>query len=341
MSERLNWMLPSLEFPRLGALRIRVSLFFLLFAIVFIVRLGVVLGSVVVTTLLVSVLLHEMGHVVIARLTGGSATEVHLTPIGGLAMVQAGRGVWSQVVTSAAGPFVNLVLCLATFPSYYAPRALPGILNPIYLPVSQFDQEHVWRDLGLIVFALNWLLLLINLLPILPLDGGRIVRAVLTTRTHPELVDRVAMQVSLFASGVLMLAGLLGDWSVVVFLGAVLLLVNLVQLLEDNSSEREDDSFLGYDFSEGYTSLDRSAPDDSPAPRQPADTHRGLLDRWRERRRLQREHALKRRQEEAEKQLDDLLAKVHAHGMSSLTSGEQRLLRQVSELLRDRGKRPS
>jgi len=337
MSDRLSWMLLSFPLPQLGSLRIRVSWFFLLFAGVFGVRFGWPLGLTVVGILLVSVLLHELGHVVAARLTGGSAHEIHLTPVGGVAHVQPGRGTWSQVLTAVAGPFVNLLICLAAFPSSYAPETLWGVLNPLVLPVGALSEGHLARDLGLIAFAVNWLLLLINLMPIVPLDGGQIVRALLATRIHPELVGRAAVQIGLFFSGLVMLAGLFGDWSAVVFLGAILMVVNVIQLFEEQISDEMDDSFLGYDFSEGYTSLDRSAPASST----PREARLSPLQRWREQRRLKRELEERQQQVEAERQLDSLLAKVHEHGMASLTAREQRLLQQVSDLLRERGKRPS
>ena len=337
MSDRLSWMLLSFPLPQLGSLRIRVSWFFLLFACVFGIRFGWALGLSVVGILLVSVLLHELGHVVAARLTGGSANEIHLTPVGGLAQVQPGRGTRSQVLTAAAGPFVNLLVCLAAFPSSYAPETLWGVLNPLVLPVAALSEDHLARDLGLITFAVNWLLLLINLMPIVPLDGGQIVRALLATRIHPELVGRAAVRIGLVFSGLLMLAGLFGDWSAVVFLGAILMVVNVIQLFEEQISDELDDSFLGYDFSEGYTSLDRSAPASST----PREAHLSPLQRWRMQRRLKRELEERQEQAEAELQLDSLLAKVHEHGMVSLTAREQRLLQQVSDLLRERGKRPS
>ena len=343
MSDRLSWMLLSFPLPQVGSLRIRVSWFFPLFACVFGVRFGWPLGLTVVGILAVSVLLHELGHVVLARLTGGSANEIHLTPVGGLAHVQPGRGTSAQILTASAGPFVNLLVCLTllacfiTFPDAYAPETLWGVINPLVLPVGALSQTHLARDLGLITFFVNWLLLLINLMPIVPLDGGQIVRALLATRIHPELVGRAAVQIGLFFSGVLMLTGLFGDWSAVVFLGSILMVVNVIQLFEEQISDEMDDSFLGYDFSEGYTSLDRSAPTSSV----PRESQLSPLQRWREQRRLKRELEERQQQVEAERQLDSLLAKVHEHGMASLTAREQRLLQQVSDLLRERGKRPS
>ena len=340
MSDRLSWMLLSFPLPQLGSLRIRISWFFLLLILVYAIRFPLALALTVVGILLVSVLLHELGHVAGARLTGGSANEIHLTPLGGLAFVQPGRGTLSQALTTAAGPFVNLLVCLAAFPGSYAPDALWGVLNPLVLPVdpvTALSGDRLVRDLGLITFAINWLLLLINLLPIVPLDGGQMVKVLLATRIHPELVSRAAFQVGSFFSGVLMLVGLFGDWSPVVFVGGILLVVNVVQLFEEQTSEMLDDAFLGYDFSEGYTSLDRSAPETST----PREARQSPLQRWREQRRLRREQEERQQQAEAERQLDSLLAKVHEQGMASLTTREQRLLQQVSDLLRERGKRPS
>lgn len=339
MNERLNWMLPSFEIVRIGSLQIRISFYFIALAPVFLFRFGWILGIALMGILLLSVFLHEIGHVLLARWTGGTATEIHLSPLGGLAAVQAGRGTWSQIVTTAAGPFVNLAICLAVFPSYYAPETLWSVLNPLELPIAKFQDDRLLKDLGLVLFAVNWVLVLVNLLPILPLDGGRIVRTLLLSRIHPELVDRFAVQVSMVVAGMVTLGGLCGDLSAVVFLGAVLFVVNLIQLFETEAIDREDDSFLGYDFSEGYTSLNRSAPPIGNT--QPVDSQKGLLEQWRERRRQQQAQALRRQQEEAERKLDELLAKVHEHGMGSLTSREQQLLKQVSELLRERGKRPS
>lgn len=340
MNERLNWMLPSFEITRVGSLQIRISLFFLLLAPVFMVRFGWTLGLAIVGILMASVFLHELGHVCLARWTGGSATEIQIAPFGGLAVVQPGRGTWSQILTVGAGPFVNLVICLAVFPGYYAREELWGILNPLEFPVDKLHDDQLLKDLGLLTFTVNWILLLINVLPILPLDGGRIVRTMLLSRMHPELVDRFAVQVSMIAATLLSIGGLFGNWALVVFLGGYLVILNLVQFFETEAIDREDDSFLGYDFSEGYTSLDRSAPP-ATASQQSSDSQRGLLEQWRERRRQQRAQALRRQQEEAERQLDELLAKVHEHGMGSLTAREQQLLRQVSDLLRERGKGPT
>jgi hypothetical protein len=92
--------------------------------------------------------------------------------------------------------------------------------------------------------------------------------------------------------------------------------------------EGSDESMLGYDFSEGYTSLER---DDEPAPRKPS-----WFQRWRERRAARK---LQREQEERardEARLDELLDKIHRLGQQSLTEEEQRFMRNVSDKKRNR-----
>ena len=336
MSDRLSWMLLSFPLPSLGSLRVRVNWFFLIFAAIFVLRFGAAFGLTLTGLLLVSVFLHEWGHVIAARLTGGSASEIHLSPLGGLATVQPGRDTFSQIFTAAAGPLMNLLVCLAVFPGISDSKSIWDILNPLKLPIGQLSDD-LSRDLMLLGFAVNWLLLVVNLLPIVPLDGGQILRAVMATRIHPELVVRAAAKASMSFSGLLMLAGLIGDWSVVVFVGAILLVINVVQLIEEQTSEFMDEEFQGYDFSEGYTSLERSGAESASQP----DGTLNPLQRWREQRRIKRELDEQRERADAEQQLDGLLAKVHEYGMASLTAREQRQLQQVSDLLRERGKRPS
>ncbi len=118
--------------------------------------------------LFVIVLLHEFGHSLACRQTGGRANEIVLWPLGGIAFVspppRAGAVLWSI----AAGPLVNVVL----FPLLMALTWLAGDLG--------------WtdgnRDLArflYMIFLINEVLLIFNLLPIYPLDGGQILQSLL------------------------------------------------------------------------------------------------------------------------------------------------------------------
>jgi hypothetical protein len=203
------------------------------------------------------------------------------------------------------------------------------------MPIAKLDTAQLGPDLGLLLFTANWMALLVNLLPVIPLDGGQILRAVLSTKTHPELVHRTASHIGLAVAVVLLLVGLGFDLSQVVFVGTIVLTMNIIQLFQEDMGESMDDSAFGYDFSAGYESLERSNPTTT------REAKPGLLQRWRERRRIRREQQERIRRMEAEQQLDVLLAKVHETGLQSLSDQEQKLLRNCSELLRDRGKSES
>ncbi len=118
--------------------------------------------------LFVLVTMHEFGHALACRQVGGRANKIVLWPLGGIAFVspppRAGAMLWSI----AAGPMVNLLLVpILTLAQHAAVRA--GWVNTnadAYLVL-------LW------LWKINLGLLLFNLLPIYPLDGGQIVRALL------------------------------------------------------------------------------------------------------------------------------------------------------------------
>jgi Zn-dependent protease len=114
------------------------------------------------------VLLHEFGHALACRQTGGTADQIVLWPLGGIAFVNPPRRPGAMLWSIAAGPLVNVVL----FPilSLVLSLARPGPeaieSSDLYLLIW-----HVWQiNLGLLIF---------NMLPVYPLDGGQILRALL------------------------------------------------------------------------------------------------------------------------------------------------------------------
>lgn len=118
--------------------------------------------------LFVIVLLHEFGHSLACRQVGGVSDQIVLWPLGGVAYVspppRPGATLWSI----AAGPLVNVVLVPVLFGLAYAARA-SGVL-------AQSPDLAVF--LRTIVF-INISLLIFNLLPVYPLDGGQIFRSLL------------------------------------------------------------------------------------------------------------------------------------------------------------------
>jgi Zn-dependent protease len=114
------------------------------------------------------VLMHEMGHALACRSVGGKADEIVLWPLGGVAYIappqRPGATLWSIV----AGPLVNVVLVV-----------LLGGLLAVNGALAFAEPESVTMRLVYYGFLMNGCLLVFNLLPIYPLDGGQIVRSLL------------------------------------------------------------------------------------------------------------------------------------------------------------------
>ncbi len=124
------------------------------------------------------VLIHEFGHALACKSVGGKAERIILWPLGGVAYVQppprAGALLWSI----AAGPLVNVIL-------------LPITIIPAFMFPGDF-----LIDLA----VMNGVLLVFNMLPFYPLDGGQILRALLWFVTGPAISLIVASIIGLIGA---------------------------------------------------------------------------------------------------------------------------------------------
>lgn len=118
--------------------------------------------------LFVTVTLHEFGHALACRQVGGSADQIVLWPLGGVAYVAPPQRAGAMLWSIAAGPLVNVVLLPVFIGLGWACRGT-GLLvdNP---DLAHFLSALIWMDVGLLIF---------NLLPVYPLDGGQILRSLL------------------------------------------------------------------------------------------------------------------------------------------------------------------
>ena len=116
-------------------------------------------------TLFGIVLLHEFGHALACRQVGGDAARIVLWPLGGIAYVSPPARPGAMLWSIAAGPLVNLVLLVPTLAlwAWAAWSGCPADLITFVATIAKIN-------LGLLVF---------NLLPIYPLDGGQMLHAVL------------------------------------------------------------------------------------------------------------------------------------------------------------------
>ena len=132
-------------------------------------------GLLFVSAIYLCILLHEFGHALAARWCDGEANDILLWPLGGLAFVRPAWNPTAHLITTVAGPFVTFVLWVGLA---VAARLLPhGVL---FAELSTF----------------NGFILLFNLIPAFPVDGGRILRDTLWHWMRAETATRIAVIVS-------------------------------------------------------------------------------------------------------------------------------------------------
>jgi Zn-dependent protease/CBS domain-containing protein len=159
-------------------------------------------GVVFIVGLFVCVVLHEFGHIVAARRYGIATSDVTLLPIGGVASLERMPEKPSQeIVVALAGPAVNVVIALA----------LMFVLGARF-DLSQVAQiEQAQSTLTGRLAAANLMLFAFNLIPAFPMDGGRVLRAVLAISMGYTRATRVAASIGQGLAVVFGFLGLMGN----------------------------------------------------------------------------------------------------------------------------------
>jgi len=143
--------------------------------------LAVLLGVAFLLAVFGSVLLHEVGHALVARRFGIRTRQILLLPIGGVAQLEGEpKTPRQELLIALAGPAVNLAI---------AANLAVGIAVGM-LPAAFFGSVLV-ANLSLAVF---------NLIPAFPMDGGRVFRALLATRLGEIRATRIAVTVGKIAA---------------------------------------------------------------------------------------------------------------------------------------------
>jgi stage IV sporulation protein FB len=180
---------------------------------------GAAFGVLVTVLLFVVVLLHELGHSIAALRYGIPVRRIVLLPIGGVAELARMPSRPSQeLVVALAGPAVNLVLAVLLY--------AVAVVTPLG---ASIDQGRFWAMFGRgalaspaeavfqYMFAANLGLLVFNMLPAFPLDGGRVLRALLAMVLGFARATRVAVMVGQLAAWLFGIIGLLtGNFLLVV-----------------------------------------------------------------------------------------------------------------------------
>jgi Zn-dependent protease len=320
----INWSFPV---GTLFRIRIRLHILFVFGAMVLLFQdyqagaglRGLLYGLGSVGMLFFIVLTHEFGHCFGARYSGGSADEILLWPLGGLAYTNPPHTPKAHLITVVAGPLVNVIYLILTG-GVLITLGGAGLVpwNP-FKPFSPAVYPATELEFWLVVFfALNYIILLFNLLPVFPLDGGRILQSVLWFRRGFVPATLLATGVGMVGAIAIGLVGLVGS---IVMLLAIAFFGYFTcwqqrQMIKAGAYDMENE--FGYDFSQGYTSLARS---DAKARKRPT-----LMQRWRANRAAKLAKREADRLEERRLRIDAVLDKVHRDGVQSLTPKEKRLL---------------
>ncbi|MCB9555389.1 MAG: hypothetical protein H6707_04745 [Deltaproteobacteria bacterium] len=177
----------ALSLGRLFGVPLRVRSSFWLLLLLILVFGGGLYGLLLSLGVVLSLLVHELGHALIARWRGLSVAVIELHFFGGTARLRAAptRSV-DEILIALAGPLASLLLA----------AALGGF--------AKWGSVYVYQ-----LCLINLLIVGINLLPALPMDGGRVLRGVLALKLGRERATFVAVRVARIVALLVALAGLL------------------------------------------------------------------------------------------------------------------------------------
>lgn len=176
----------SFPIARIAGTVVKVHVTFLLLLALFLVA-GGVAAVLMILAIFACVVAHEFGHVAMARRFGVRTPDVILLPIGGLARLERmPEEPRQELLIALAGPAVTLALAAL----FYAVLRAGGAAPPL-LPSLSVAGDSLLSDL----YRINVLLLLFNLIPAFPMDGGRVLRAILAARQGLARATRIAASV--------------------------------------------------------------------------------------------------------------------------------------------------
>ena len=163
---------------------------------------GAVQGVLFILALFACVLLHEFGHAFAARGFGIETPDITLLPIGGVARLsRIPEKPWQELVVAIAGPLVNVVIAAALISVIHGSAALEQLE---YLESPRIE-------LLAKLASVNVMLVLFNLIPAFPMDGGRVLRALLAMAMPYAQATQIAAWIGQGLAVVFGIFGLFGN----------------------------------------------------------------------------------------------------------------------------------
>ena len=156
------------------------------------------LGLFLVLTIFAVIVVHELGHALVARRFGIATRDIMLLPIGGIASLEhMPDNPRQELAVAIVGPLINLAIAGALWIAIAATGGTTRLAEVTTLGGALLTQL-MWINIGLAVF---------NLLPAFPMDGGRVLRAVLAMRMSHDRATGIAAKLG---KGFAVVIGLFG-----------------------------------------------------------------------------------------------------------------------------------
>ena len=179
-----------------------------------------ILSVVFILSLFLCVTLHEYGHALTARRFGIGTKSITLLPIGGLAQLEKmPEKPGEELLVAIAGPLVNVAIALVLFAGLFFTNNMPEVLTVNLLENLQGP------GFFLNLLVANIILTVFNLIPAFPMDGGRVLRALLSYKFDRAKATRIAAGIGQFLAIVFVFLGIFYNvWLVLIgifiYLGA-------------------------------------------------------------------------------------------------------------------------
>lgn len=195
----MKW--PQIKVAKVFNTEIVIDWTILLLLAVYLPTLGVLEGVKFFLILMTSVLMHELGHVLVAKKRGYKTSKINLNFFGGAAFIDfKNLKPKDEIPIALAGPAVSLLIAAAA-----------------YIPSLIFSSMHL-SSTWILIIAANLAIGIFNLLPIFPMDGGRVLRAVGTKFTSNSKSTQFATAFGILLSAILFLLSIKIGYTQYIFL---------------------------------------------------------------------------------------------------------------------------
>ncbi|WP_442509205.1 site-2 protease family protein [Novipirellula sp. SH528] len=192
---------------------------------------GIAFGMAQLFAVFFCVTLHEYGHALAARKFGIPTIDITLLPIGGVARLQRmPRIAWQELVVAVAGPAVNVVIASLLLVGFYlfgGVEILVEIFHAFVGPVEtvataqasgelasgelaevEMSADPSFLGFSVILLAVNIMLVVFNMIPAFPMDGGRVLRSLLAMVTNYRRATFLASRIGIACAMMMAMAGI-------------------------------------------------------------------------------------------------------------------------------------